>query len=110
MGASSVTGVSGIGYARNQKGSEHTSIGVNKLVGPRVMAAGSQVFDGTTTVVEVPGIGYGDVEDLVVVLTGNSSTRPYISIPLAAESGPMNFQATGANSSTLNWMIVKTGL
>jgi hypothetical protein len=45
MGATSVTGVSGVGSAakpgRGNKGSEHMSLGVHRLIGPRVVAAGT---------------------------------------------------------------------
>lgn len=109
MGASSVTGV-GLGQARNQKGSEHVSVGVNKLVGPRVMAAGSQVFSGTTTVVEFPALS-GEITDYVVMLTGNHATIPYISTALDdTTDGAWHFTATGANTSTLNWAVIKKGL
>ena len=108
MAASSVTGV-GQGHARNQKGSEHATLGVNKLVGPRVMAAGSQVFSGTTTVVEMPALA-GDVGDYVVMLTGNHATIPHISTALGATTGgAWHFTATGADTSTLHWMVVKKG-
>jgi hypothetical protein len=112
MGASSVTGISGPGsVAGNQKGSEHMSLGVNKLIGPRVVAAGSQTLSGTTGTVEIPALT-GVVGDYIVMLTGVSTTEAYISTNLAAVSSTdtWNFTITGGSGEVVNWMVVKKGL
>lgn len=112
MGASSVTGISGPGsVAGHQKGSEHMSLGVNKLIGPRVMAAGAETLSGTTGVVEVPALA-GAVTDYIVMLTGFSTTEVYLSTGLAAvaDTDVWNFTITGGSGEVVNWMIVKKGL
>lgn len=112
MGASSVTGVSGVGSAAgNQKGSEHMSLGVNKLIGPRVMAAGSETLVGTTGVVEIPELA-GVVGDYCIQLTGVSTTVPYVSTALAAvgSTDTWNFTITGGSGEVVHWSVVKKGL
>lgn len=112
MGASSVTGISGVGsVAGNQKGSEHMSLGVHKLIGPRVVAAGSETLVGTTGTVEVPTLP-GAVSDYVVQLTGVSTTVPYVSSVLAAvaDTDTWHFTITGGSGEAVYWTIVKKGL
>lgn len=112
MGASSVTGISGPGsVAGNQKGSEHMSLGVHKLIGPRVVAAGAETLSGTTGTVEIPELA-GAVTDYIVMLTGVSTTECYLSTALAAvaDTDTWNFIITGGSGEVVNWMIVKKGL
>ncbi len=111
MGASSVTGVSGAGsVAGNQKGSEHMSLGVSKLIGPKVAAAGRVTLSGTTGVVQFPAL-VGAVTDYVVMVSANSSTLAYVSSALAAVSGvdQWTFTATGGSGAVVNWTVVKIG-
>jgi hypothetical protein len=112
MGASSVTGISGPGsVAGNQKGSEHMSLGVHKLIGPRVVAAGSETLVGTTGVVEIPTLP-GVVGDYCIQLTGVSTTVPYVSVALAAvaSTDTWNFTITGGSGEVVHWTVVKKGL
>ena len=112
MGASSVTGISGPGsVAGNQKGSEHMSLGVHKLIGPRVVAAGAETLSGTTGTVEIPALA-GAVTDYIVMLTGVSATEAYLSTGLAAvaSTDTWNFTITGGSGEVVNWMVVKKGL
>lgn len=112
MGASSVTGVSGPGsVAGKQKGSEHMSLGVSKLIGPKVAAAGKVVLSGTTGVVQFPAL-VGAVTDYVVMVSPNSSTLAYVSSALAvagATSDQWTFTVTGGSGATVNWTVVKIG-
>lgn len=112
MGATSVTGVSGPGsVAGNQKGSEHMSLGVNKLIGPKVVACGLETLVGTTAVIEVPA-PTGVVGDYGVFLQTDSATAAYVSIAMAAVTGSdaWGFTVTAASNAVVNWMLVKTGL
>jgi len=111
MGATSVTGVSGPGsVAGLQKGSEHMSLGVAKLIGPKVSAAGKITLTGTTGVVEFPEL-VGVVGDYVVMLTANSVTHVFVSTPLAAiaSTDQWGFVATGGTNAVVNWAVVKVG-
>lgn len=111
MGATSVTGVSGPGsVAGIQKGSEHMSLGINKLIGPKVAAAGKITLSGTTGVVEFPELA-GVVGDYVVMLTPNSNALAYVSTPLAAiaSTDEWGFTITGGSGAVVNWAVVKVG-
>lgn len=111
MGATSVTGVSGPGtVAGSQKGSEHMSLGVAKLIGPKVCAAGKVTLSGTTGVVQFPAL-VGVVGDYVVMLTANSNTLAYVSTAMAAvsDTDQWGFTVTGGNGAVVNWTVVKTG-
>ena len=112
MPATSVTGVSGPGnVAGRQKGSAHMSLGVNKLIGPRVCAAGAKTLSGTTGTVVVPKLT-GVVGDYVVILSANTSTHVYVSTALAAvsDTDDWSFVITGGSGAVVNWTIVKTGV
>ena len=112
MGATSVTGVSGAGsVAGIQKGSEHMSLGVSKLIGPKVVMAGSVTLSGTTGTVQFPA-PVGAVGDYIVMLTPTSSTLAYVSTGLAtvASTSDWSFTVTGGSGAVVNWTVVKTGL
>lgn len=111
MGATSVTGVSGAGsVAGNQKGSEHMSLGVSKLIGPKVVAAGNKTLTLTTGVVQFPA-PVGAVSDYVVMVSANSSTLAYVSSALAEVSSTSDwtFTITGGSGALVNWCVIKKG-
>lgn len=112
MGATSVTGVSGSGsVAGSQKGSEHMSLSVHKLIGPRVSAAGKVTLTGTTGTVVIPALT-GSVSDYVIIVSANTSAHVYVSTAMAAVSSTddWSFVVTGGSGAVVNWMVVKTGL
>ena len=112
MGATSVTGVSGSGsVAGSQKGSEHMSLGVNKLIGPHIVAAGTETLSGTSAVVELPA-QTGSVTTYSVMLTNNSSTNAYISSALAvsSETDMWKFTVTAGNNDIVSWAVFNNGL
>lgn len=111
MGATSVTGVSGPGsVAGNNKGSEHMSLGVAKLIGPKVAAAGKVTLSGTTGTVEFPAL-VGVVGDYVVMVSANTSTHVYVSTAMAAvtDTNAWSFIVTGGSGAVVNWAVIKTG-
>jgi len=111
MGATSVTGVSGPGsVAGKQKGSEHMSLGVAKLIGPKVSAAGKITLAGTTGVVEFPAL-VGAVSDYVVMLSATTSDHVFVSVAMAAIVGTdqWGFTVTGGSNAVVNWTVVKVG-
>ena len=113
MGATSVTGVSGAGsVAGIQKGSEHMSLGVAKLIGPKVVGANTVTLSGSGTATVAIPAPVGTTSQYVVMLTSNNSgTTPYISTGLAtvANSSDWNFVITGANNAVVNWCLVNVG-
>lgn len=111
MGATSVTGVSGAGsVSGKQKGSEHMSLGVSKLIGPKVAAAGKVTLSGTSGVVQFPAL-VGSVLDYIVILTPTTNAVSYVSSGLATISSTddWTFTASGGSGSVLNWCVVKKG-
>lgn len=112
MGATSVTGVSGPGtVAGRQKGSEHMSLSVKKLVGPHVVAAGKTTLSSTTGTIVIPE-QTGTVSDYCVLVTNNSSTHVRVSTALAAvsDSDAWSFGVTAGSGDIVHWAVVKIGL
>ncbi len=102
MGASSVTGVGqGSADKAGQKGSEHLWVGVEKLIGPRIVHAGSATLvSGTPSSVAVlfavplPGV----VSDYIVLATTVSTTGTRtVSVGNFTVNG---FTIYGTNSTT----------
>lgn len=107
MGATSATGVSGVGSVLgNQKGSEHMSLGVEKLIGPRVVAAGSATIGGGgTVVVDFPELA-GSASDYIVTASDTHSTVAAVNVT-AFDLDSLTLKGTAAH--VINWMIVKVG-
>lgn len=108
MGATSTNGV-GLGSVYgNQKGSDSMSLGVSKLIGPKVSAAGSATLSGTTKVVEIPKL-VGVVEDYIVMVSAMTSTHVYVSTAMAAvaNSDSWGFTITGGSGAVVNWTVIK---
>jgi hypothetical protein len=112
MGATSVTGVSGAGsVAGKSKGSEHMSLSVSKLIGPKVAAAGQVTLSGTNAYVRFPALA-GSVGDYVVILTNNSATNPHISSILTpiSNTDDWRFEVTAGSGDIVSWAVINTGL
>jgi hypothetical protein len=109
MGATSVTGV-GYGAADGMnKGSEHMTLGVGHLIGPRVVACGSATTSGGGVIaVHIPLLA-GLATDYVVLVTATSSVHGYVSTALAFGTDA-SFTITAGNSVPVYWAIVKKGL
>jgi hypothetical protein len=108
MGATSVTGVSGPGAVDGlNKGSEHMSLGVNKLIGPRVVAAGTATIGGGGTVaVAIPELT-GSTSDYIVMATDTNSTVAAVNVTAFALTG---FTLKGTAAHVVNWAVVKVGI
>lgn len=112
MAATSATGVSGNGtVAGSQKGSDSMSLGVDKLIGPRIVAAGTETLSGTTAVIEFPG-PTTSVTGYAIFLCNNSSTNPYVSTALATitDSSNWKFTVTAGSGDIVKWQCVKLGV
>jgi hypothetical protein len=110
MGATSVTGIfnNGAGaadaYGAGNKGSERMSLGVHRLIGPRVVGAGVVTLSGTTGTVVFPTLPGGHAK-YSIQLTGGSTTVPHFSA--FADTG---FTVTGGSGDTVFWTIIKNGI
>lgn len=102
MGASSVTGVGqGSADKKGHKGSEHLFVGVEKLIGTRIVYSGTVTLDsGTATVVfgkELPGVD----ADYIVIANGGAA-HAYATL-VTTEGFTMN----GTGSQTISYIVVR---
>lgn len=111
MGATSVTGT-GLGAAvGNQKGSEHTTIGAEKLIGPRVVAADSVTLDGGgDAVIVLPSLD-GDISNYILTVTdADAAAAAAVAGTLAGDSTSTTVTLKGPASGVVNYSIIKKGL
>lgn len=101
----SVTG-NGLGAVHTQKGSEHMSLGVGHLVGPRVVAAGSGTLSGGTLVVNIPLL---DAAYSYIAMTNDITANNASNGVLTTAGGNTVLTLTGTSTDVIQWMIVKTG-
>jgi hypothetical protein len=111
MAASSVTGVGPGSADRVNKGSEHMHLGVDHLIGPRVVDAGQAALtSGTPSTANVPftkaltsATGYYAHVQPVGSTSGAGAAG--LAVSNVATSG---FGVTGPNSSTqtFNWILI----
>lgn len=110
MAASSVTGVGPGSADRYNKGSEHMHLGVDHLIGPRVIDAGQAALtSGTPSTCNVPftkalssATGY---YAFVQPVGTTSGTAVDLTVSNVSTTG---FTVTGPNSNTqtFNWQVV----
>lgn len=110
MAASSVTGVGPGSADKVNKGSEHMHLGVDHLIGPRMVDAGqASLTSGTPSTCNVPftkalasATGYFAFTQPVGTTSGTASD---LSVTNVATTG---FTVTGPNSvtTTFNWQLV----
>ena len=108
MGATSVTGV-GTGaadtYGAGNKGSERMSLGVHRLIGPRVVACGEVTLDGGGAgTVYYPTLP-GGASLYCAFLQADSGVYPFVTNFTAS-----SFQVTGDDEQEICWEIVKKGI
>lgn len=109
MTATSVTGM-GLGSAdKKQKGSEHLSIGANKLIGPRIVAAGTVTLSGGAATVTLPALN-GTSSQFVVMCTDVTGAHA-VSASLVVTAGTSTvITFAGTSTDVLAYTVVKTGL
>lgn len=106
MGATSVTGVSGSGsVAGRQKGSPHWSLGVEKLIGPRVVAAGQVTLNGSGVFTVDLDLS-GSASDYVAFATDTHSTVAAVN---ATSLSVTALALKGTAAHVVNWQVVKVG-
>jgi hypothetical protein len=111
MAATSVTG-KGLGHAVSVKGSEHQSLGAEKLVGPRVVVCDTVTLTGTSATVILPLLS-GVVGDYIVLATDADSTAAAAvaaQIALDSVNERTIVSLTGPSSGVVAYSIVKKGI
>jgi len=118
MSASSVTGVGqGSADKQGQKGSEHLFVGVEKLIGTRVVLSGYVTLSGGTATVKLPqnlpGVwgstfdGSANASDYVVLVHAfNSAAATYVSA-MTTTSNVQNFTITGTGTPVVFWAVLR---
>lgn len=108
MAATSVTG-KGRGAADGQnKGSDHMTLGVGHLIGPRVVAAGSVALSGGAASVVLPELDGSTAEYGVLVTDATAAAAVSGSLVVATNSTTITLAGTGTH--TVCWAVVKLGI
>lgn len=114
MGATSVTG-KGLGHAVNVKGSEHQSLGAEKLVGPRVVVADEVTLSGANpgvATVVLPLLSGVRGDYCVVATDADSTAAGAVAAQLTLDSTNARtlVSLTGPTSSLVAYAIIKKGI
>ena len=110
MTATSVTGI-GLGAAKNQKGSEHMTLGTGHLVGPRVVAADDATLDGSGDLTVVLPALSGVVGDYIVTANDSDATAAAaVAASMAMDGSSTTLTLKGPASGVVVYSIIKKGL
>jgi hypothetical protein len=104
MGATSVTGRGNGSADGMNKGSSRSTLGVDHLIGPRVVNAGVVTMSASTKDVDFPTLS-GVVGDYSVQLTASNSTAVFVT-----DFTVDGFTINGASGQTIYWSLFKNGL
>lgn len=109
MAASSVTGVGQGSAEGNNKGSEHMSLGVEKLIGTRVVATGTVTLSGGAGTVVFPQPLSGSKTGYLVFCTTVSASnysRPDV-LSDNSDGDFYQFTVAGTTTNVVNWVVIK---
>jgi hypothetical protein len=109
MAATSVTG-KGPGSADGKnKGSTHMTLGVDNLIGPRVMAAGTATLSGGSGTIVLPAFA-GVTADYMVLCGDASGAAAATSATMAITSTATTLTLKGTGTNTVKWAVIKVGI
>lgn len=111
MAATTVTG-RGLGSADGMnKGSEHMTLGVGHLIGPRVIVAADGTLDGSgDLVVEFSGV-QGVVGDYIAMaVDADATAAAAVAVQMAMVADVMTLTLKGPNDGVVNYSVTKKGL
>jgi hypothetical protein len=111
MTATSVTG-RGLGSAdKKNKGSEHMTLGAEKLIGPRVVAADSVTLDGSGDAsIKLPVLTGAAADYVVMALDADTTAAAAVAATLAMDTTATTVTFKGPASGVLYYSIIKKGL
>lgn len=109
MGATTTQGT-GPGSASGKPRAEPVaSLGVSRLIGPKVVAAGVKRLRSGTGVVTMPA-PLGHPSEYCVILTSSSPTHAYISGDLqGCGDGKWSFEISGGEADAVHYAVIKSG-
>jgi hypothetical protein len=113
MAATSITGLSGdnggIGSAAGLcKGTDRMSLSVDKLIGPRIVAAGAIALISGARTVELPVDLFDAVSSYIVFAKDATTAANSSSGSVNATTGVLTLAGTGTD--VVNYIIVKAGV
>lgn len=109
MGASSVTGVGNGSVEGKNQGSKHWTVGVGRLLGPKIMAADVVTLVSGTASVILPKLS-GNASDYIVIATDSDATAAAANASLAFGANDCTLTVKGTGTHVIQWAIVKKGL
>lgn len=111
MVATSVTG-RGLGSADGKnKGSEHMTLGVEKLIGPRVVVADQVTLDSSgDATIKLPVLGGVAADYVVMAMDADASAAAAVAGSLAMDANAATVTLKGPASGVVHYMLVKKGL
>lgn len=102
MGAYSVTGVGqGSADKAGQRGSEHQFLGVEKLIGTRIVLAGTVTLSTGTASVVFPQALSGSASDYIVLTQGDANHSYPSSLTTSG------FTANGTGSQVVRYAVIR---
>lgn len=108
MAATSVTGV-GLGSAEGKDmGRKEHSIGVDRLIGPRVVAAGRVTLSTGSGTAVLPLLD-GVVTDYIVIATDRTAAAAVKAV-LAFNTNDSTITFTGTSSDVIQYAVIKVGI
>jgi len=109
MGATSVTGVGpGSAETTSRGPKERGFVGAEKVLGPRVMSAGTATLSGGALTVILPVLA-GVAADYVVMAQDSTGANA-VSVTLAINTDDTTLVFAGTASDVIHYCIVKAGL
>lgn len=109
MGATSVTGVGQGSVEGLNMGSKHYTVGANRVLGPRVVAAGRVTLASGAASVVLPKLG-GNASDYIVVITAQGSTARSQAATLTQNTNDTTLAIAGSGTDVVGWAIIRVGL
>lgn len=108
MGATSVTGVGQGSVEGSNMGSKHWTVGVGRLLGPKVMAADVVTLSGAAATVKLPLLP-GVVGDYIVLATDKTAAAAVKAV-LTFNANDTTITFAGTSTDVIQWAIIKVGL
>lgn len=110
MGASSVTGVGPGSVEGHNMGSKHYTVGVGRLIGPRVMVANKVTLDGSGDATVILPLLSGVVGNYIVLATTSNATAYAVSAVLTFDTNDSKIVFKGQASTVVQYAVIKVGL
>jgi hypothetical protein len=110
MGATTTQGTGPGSVPIKKNGTEPANLGINRLVGPKIIAAGLLTLKDSSDFVKISA-PIGNPSDYCILLTGTSKTNPYISRSLSAIASDIwQFEVTAGHHDLVHYVVIKIGV